>query len=142
MERKEPDLIMRQANPLLQPPRHHQDIPQRVDLEPIERLVDRGLQQRFQLVHAVFDLRARERVVGRVRVGREVPRGGGRETEGGGRGGEEPGFDGLQGAVDDGVYGVDYVVDEGLGRGGVLGRRGIGSGGGGTYEGGVAEVFG
>ena len=61
----------------------------------------------------IFDLGARGGVVGGVCF-RDLGERQGWETEGGGRCGEEAGFDGLQCAVDYCVDRVNYVVDEGL----------------------------
>ena len=126
----EAHLIMSQPHVRQQLVRHRQDVAQRVNLKLVEGLVDRGFQQRLQLMHAVLDLGPRgllvvlvlELVAVAVGVGDVVEalgRGGGgllgalsrgAEAEDGGRGGEESGLDGLEGLVDNRVDGVDYVV--------------------------------
>jgi hypothetical protein len=52
-------LMMRQPDRSQQLCRHGQDISQHVDLEFVKGLVDRRLQQRFQLVQAILDLESR-----------------------------------------------------------------------------------
>lgn len=106
---------MRQPDPPRQLIRHRQNIPQRINLKLVKRLVHRRLQQGFQLVHAVLDLDLGDLVLAAVRGGGEVPV---VEAEGRRRDGEETVFDGFDGAVDDSVDGVDDFVDEGLKGGG------------------------
>jgi hypothetical protein len=49
-------LMMRQSDRSQHLCRHGQDIPQHVDLQLVKSLVDRGLEQRLQLVQAILDL--------------------------------------------------------------------------------------
>lgn len=110
---------MAQSDPTPQLFRHAQDTPQGKDLKLIKVLVDRGLQQRFQLMHAVLDLLPRFGILDvAVAIGvsnRQVGRGlVGRKGESRGRLGEEARLDGGDGAVDDGVDRVDDVVDQRL----------------------------
>lgn len=120
-------LIMPQPYPSLQLLRHSQNISQGINLKSIECLIDRSFQQRLQPMHPLLDFLPRFWVLD-IAVAVCISDGGigsccCGETESGGRGGEETGFDGFDGAVDDCVDGVDDVVDEGLGGGisGVLG---------------------
>lgn len=120
-------LIMPQPYPSLQLLRHSQNIPQRIDLKSVECLVHRSFQQRLQPMHPLLDFLPRFWILD-IAIAVCISDGGVGsccfgETESGGRGGEETGFDGFDGAVDDCVDGVDDVVDEGLGGGisGVLG---------------------
>lgn len=106
------NLIMTQSHPRRQPLFHSQDIPQRIYLEFIKRLVRRVHKQRLELVASVFDLILLQTLVlSHLRFCEVCGFG---EAELLRREVQETGLDGFDGPVDYGVYGVDYVVNEGL----------------------------
>lgn len=97
---------------------HGKDVAQDVDFELVEVLVDGRLEERLELVHAVFYLCAR---VGVVRgAGAVVGVLAGIEAERGGGGAVEALLNGFDGAVDYLVDGVDDVVEDGLWGGKVV----------------------
>lgn len=126
-EEQKTNLIMTQSNPPLTTP-HIKNVPQQIDLQFVEVAVHTALQQRFQLMHAVFhlDLLLRKQRVAclgvelGLREQRRVWRccGGGlcgvtgfcEAERGGGRRGEAF-FYCCDGAVDELVDRIDYVVD-------------------------------
>lgn len=100
---------------ILLPARQTKHVPQRPNLQLVEILIHRILHECLELQHALLNLQPRLLVhEASVRVGR------GRaafgciavcETEEGGVGGRQAGFERVGAAVEDFVYGVDYVVD-------------------------------
>ncbi len=110
---------MPQPHPPGQLIRHRQNIPQRINLKLVKRLIHRRLQQRLELMHAILNLGRRIGVLDiAVAVGIRDRKASWRfvraEAEGWRRQGEETVLDGFDGVVDDGVDGVDDFVDEGL----------------------------
>lgn len=107
---------MPQSHPPLQPIRHSQNIPEYVNLQPIKVIIYARLEQRLQLMHAVFDLCAGCRVEGVAcfvaipccRVGQR----GGVGGVGGGAGGGGGGGRGVRGVVE----GCGGEAEEGGGR--------------------------
>lgn len=110
-------LVMSKSHPIQQVLRHSEDVSQDVDLEFIERLVHRRLEQRLELVQSILDFQLRLWIfdiavrIG-VRNGRAVV--GVAEAQPLGRCRQQPRFETGDGLVDEVVDGVDDIVYQGL----------------------------